>query len=93
MYEIITYVTLHLSMLHIVFNFVSLLPAMSQFEKKQGTLACILVTVIPYTLFPGIMHLIVYHFFLRKDYVSIAGLSGWAFAFISASCVHSPQRL
>ncbi|EPY51161.1 rhomboid family protease [Schizosaccharomyces cryophilus OY26] len=90
-FEVYTYVFLHISLLHIIFNLVSLLPVMAKFEKEHGTFACVFITMLPYTLFPAFMHLIFYRFIFAKESISIAGFSGWAFAFISATCIHNPQ--
>ncbi|WBW74870.1 Golgi rhomboid protease Rbd2 [Schizosaccharomyces osmophilus] len=91
-FEVYTYVFLHVSLLHIIFNFVSLLPLMAKFEKEHGTFACMFITLVPYTLFPAFVHLISYRFIFAKESVSIAGFSGWAFAFISATCLQNPQE-
>ncbi|EPX73520.1 rhomboid family protease [Schizosaccharomyces octosporus yFS286] len=90
-FEVYTYVFLHVSLLHIIFNFASLLPLMAKFEKEHGTFACIFITMVPYTLFPALVHLVAYRFMFLKESISIAGFSGWAFAFISATCVHNPE--
>ncbi|EEB07879.2 rhomboid family protease [Schizosaccharomyces japonicus yFS275] len=85
-YELFTYPFVHVSLLHLLLNCIALVSLMPTFERTHGTAVTFLLCMIPYTLVPGTAHLITTRFFSKSPGISVAGLSGWVFAFLSAQC-------
>ncbi|KAJ1971869.1 Tryptase beta-2 [Dimargaris cristalligena] len=87
-WRIFTYPLAHVSMFHLLFNMLALLSLSRTAEKRVGTLQYAYLLTVPFTLFPGIIYVLLTHFiFHSSDYHISTGTSGWVFALLTWECV------
>lgn len=89
-HRLTTYAFLHLGILHLLFNALSLTPLLSEFESSHGSINTLILFSGPFTTIPALFYVLIESFIFRGS-TSIQGASGWIFLLLSARIVHTAQ--
>jgi membrane associated rhomboid family serine protease len=89
-HRLTTYPFLHLGIVHLLFNVISLTPLLSEFESQQGSINTLILFSGPFTTIPALLYVLIESFVLRHD-TSVQGASLWVFILLSARFVHMAQ--
>lgn len=89
-HRLTTYAFLHLGLLHMLFNTLSLMPLLSEFESSQGSINTLILFSGPFTTIPGLLYVLIESFIFRGS-TPIQGASIWVFLLLSARFVATAQ--
>src|SRR5215469_13008190 len=91
-HRLTTYPFLHVGLVHLLFNIISLTPLLSEFESQHGSINTLILFSGPFTTIPALLYVLIESFILRHD-TPVQGASLWVFILLSARFVHMAQSM